>query len=212
MTHCMRKMRLVRGRRPLRKIGCAIWLLIAATICPTSSGLAKVRLTPLGEMTASAGTIISGKVIEVRDGVHPDYPNVEVTFVTLRVEESFKNGEPSSSSLTFMQLGGTGTTRIQELPAFKSGERVIVFLYPKSQYGLTSPVGGSQGKFILRNDPANGVLQAGNGMNNWKLFSDVRLDRQFSASERKTMQSERGATDYSTLKSILRKLVKGSAH
>jgi hypothetical protein len=50
---------------------------------------------------------------------------------------------------------------------YRTGERVLLFLYPASKLGLTSPVGGARGRFSLdRNDQ---VLL---GVERAALFSD----------------------------------------
>lgn len=117
---------------------------------------AQVLPVSLQDMVERAGIIVSGRVVDVRQGGHPDYPHVTVTYVTVEIEESFKGLSADRRRFTFMQFGGQGLTRVPELPSYRQGERVILFLYPKSRYGFTSPVGGIQGKLSVQPDPRTG--------------------------------------------------------
>lgn len=191
--------------------GCLLPLALMAAFAVATP--AQQRLTSLGEMIADAGTIVSGKVLDVREGAHPDYPNVEVTFVTLRVEESFKGEAARQSQFTFMQFGGTGVTRVQELPIFRRNESVLVFLYAKSQFGFTSPVGGSQGKFRIMKDPMSGGSRIANGLDNKGLFHDLGPNSSgLTSEEQSVIARQRGPVDYAMFSSVLRKLTAKSSH
>lgn len=174
---------------------------------------AQVTEVTLGELVAEAGTIIAGRVVEVREGRHPDYRNIVVTFVTLDVVEAFKDigGKVQSAArprLTFMQFGNPRTLPIHDLPAYRPGEEVVLFLYPESQYGFTSPVAGGQGKFIIERDLKTGARRVVNGINNWNLLRGVDADRLgLSSTERATIAQQRGAISYDVFASLLRKLM-----
>lgn len=171
---------------------------------------AQSKITPLAQMVDLAGTIVSGKVIEVREGAHPEYPNVEVTFITMRVTESFKGEATPAATFTFMQFGGTGPTRVRELPSYAKGEEVLIFLYAESRYGFTSPVGGAQGKFRLLPAPEGG-LQISNGIENVRLFEDVKTSTvRLSDTEKQVIDRSRGAVDYASFGSLVRKLVRAN--
>jgi hypothetical protein len=121
----------------------------------------------LRSLAQRAGTIVAARVVQVRPGTHPAYPRVGVTFVTLRVTEAFKGAAPGD--FTFMQIGHAGDTPppagaanfllLPDLPSYRPGEEILLFLYPPSDAGLTSPVDGLRGKFPLARDPATGQLQ-----------------------------------------------------
>jgi hypothetical protein len=114
-----------------------------------------------------AGVVVAGEIVQVRPGAHPRYPRLGVTFVTLRVSEAFKGARPGL--LTFMQIGHAGDTLpplggarfmlIPDLPHYRPGEEVILFLYPTTETGLTSPVGGRRGKWPLTRDARSGELE-----------------------------------------------------
>ena len=65
--------------------------------------------------------------------------------------------------------GSPGASEVEGVPSFRPGEEVIVFLYPESSAGLTSPVGLGQGKFTVRRDK-HGARFAFNDMGNRGLF------------------------------------------
>jgi hypothetical protein len=114
-----------------------------------------------------AGIIVAGRIVQVRPGTHPAYPRVGVTRVTVRVTEAFKGAAPGD--FTFMQFGHAGDTPppagqanfvvLPDLPTYRPGEEILLFLYPPSDAGLTSPVDGARGKWPLTRDPATGQLQ-----------------------------------------------------
>ena len=61
-------------------------------------------------------------------------------------------------------------------PAYKLGEEVVLFLYGKSNYGFTSPVGLGQGKFMVK-DSSAGEKMVINGHNNFNLFKNVNKSK-----------------------------------
>jgi hypothetical protein len=183
---------------------CALFILALANL-PVVQG--QVLRTSLKEMVEDAGTIVTGRVVEVREGGHPDYPNVSVTYITVEVEEVMKGQANRRARHTFMQFGGLETARLHELPTYRAGEDVVLFLYPESQYGFTSPVGGSQGKFRLRTDPQTGERVVMNALSNVKLFEGISPEK-LSSAERQVVRGQDKAVSYRTFASIVRKLVK----
>jgi hypothetical protein len=165
--------------------------------------------TSLKEMAASAGTVVTGRVVEVREGRHPQYPNVKVAYITMAVEETLKGQANGQTQHTFMQFGG-GVVRIHELPGYRVGEEVVLFLYPESQYGFTSPVGGSQGKFYVHADPQTGERVVTNELNNVRLFEGIKT-AMLSPAERQIVRSGSGPVNYRTFASLVRKLTKINA-
>jgi hypothetical protein len=122
----------------------------------------------LEQMTRKAGTVVVSRVTDVRVAPHPQYQNLPVTYVTLRVAEAWK-GAPERE-VTFMQFGnatdagpgaaksvkGRAAIRFHDLPTYARGQEVLLFLRRPSRAGLTSPVGGNAGKLIIRRDAATG--------------------------------------------------------
>jgi hypothetical protein len=94
---------------------------------------------------------------------------VPVARITFAVERAAKG--VSGETVTIEILHGNGTAG-QGLPGFAPGERAILFLYPPSRLGLTSPVGLGQGKFSLVRDKEGREL-AINAFGNRTLLSNV---------------------------------------
>lgn len=179
-------------------------LVIFTTVAEANS-----RAANLAEMTSSAGRVVHGRIAEVRAGTHPNYNNITVTFVTLDVIEMLKGA--AASRITFMQFaGGNGLIRNFHLPQYTVGEEVVLFLYPESSYGFTSPVGEGQGKFLVRPN-AQGQRALLNEQGNRALFE--RLDASKMQSRLSLNQTERGllaqpggAFEMGSFNSVVRKL------
>jgi hypothetical protein len=162
---------------------CALLLLGALALSTRSQGAPMT----LEDLVRSAGTILAGRVLDVREERHPRYPYLIVTRVTLAVERTFKGGAGASSRrFTFRQIGGLTRFRILDLPGYRVGEELVLFLYPESAYGLTSPVGGMAGKFRLFVDPQTNQRVVVNEFD--ALLSSQRL----------AARSERGLMEYET--------------
>lgn len=147
-------------------------LLLLAVIAALARPAAPEGLpADLAGMARRAGVVAAGEIVQVRPGTHPRYPRLGVTFVTLRVSESFKGTR--SGMLTFMQIGHAGDARppangarymrIPDLPQYRPGEEVLLFLYPATETGLTSPVDGHRGKLALRRDARSGATRVVGG-------------------------------------------------
>ncbi len=183
----------------------------------TSSALAISRQVNLNEMTAGAGRVVHGRISEVRRGVHPDYNHIAVTFVTLDVIEMLKGR--AATRLTFMQFAGAAQARTHNyhLPKYAVGEEVVLFLYPESRYGFTSPVGEGQGKFQVSHDPRTGRAALLNERGNYLLFEPLKNETaksrlKLNAAEHALITQSRGAADLDTFRAVVRKLVtSGSA-
>jgi hypothetical protein len=158
---------------PRRARHACAWLFLAMSIAAPGAA-DHVRPVSLAEMTRAAGTIVVGRVTQVRLDHLPQHPRVQVTYVTLRVEETWK-GAPARD-LTFMQFGNaTGATplpatpgrvqvdRFPGMPTYTEGEEVLLFLRRPSRVGLTSPVGGHDGKLVVYRESSTGQLVAQGG-------------------------------------------------
>ncbi len=93
------------------------------------------------QVIRAAGMIFSGRVtaITAARASAQEMPTVSITF---RVENALR-GVTRGQSLTIHEWAGlwTGGER------YRVGERVLLFLYPPSRIGLTSPVAGTLGRF-----------------------------------------------------------------
>jgi hypothetical protein len=103
-----------------------------------------MRPGPIGlpQLTRAAGTIFSGRVTSVAriPASHGDaVASIKITF---HVEHALR-GARAGENLTIRQWMGlwSGGQR------YRPGERILLFLYPRSKLGLTSCVAGPLGRF-----------------------------------------------------------------
>jgi hypothetical protein len=161
-VHCSRE------RVVCRKYSAWMWLVLCFLLAAPAAA-ERTRPMSLVEMTRAAGTIVVGRVTEVRVGSHPQHPRVPVTHVTVRVEETWK-GAPGRE-LVFMQFGDASgappdppasgrvtLVRFPDMPTYAEGEEVLLFLRRPSRADLTSPVGGRAGKLAVRRELATGQV------------------------------------------------------
>lgn len=103
--------------------------------------------TPLGvvHLARAAGIIFSGTVIRVEQ-VSKDIPGeaIGTVAVTFHVEKAIR-GARAGESLTISQWIGLWSSGQR----YRVGERVLLFLYPRSRIGMTSCVGASVGRFAV---------------------------------------------------------------
>lgn len=117
----------------------------------------------LTQLTGKAGFIFAGRVLRVeRPAPLPD--GVPVVRITLRVEKAMR-GTTRGETFTLTQWSGAWDNG----PHYRPGQRLLLFLYPRSPAGLTSVVGGRLGQFdldasgniVLREDQQSLLLNLG---------------------------------------------------
>jgi hypothetical protein len=101
-----------------------------------------IAATSFRVLTRQAGYIFVGKVAAVSRRAASNAREVATMQITFHVEQGLR-GALSGSELTVAEWAGlwNGAKR------YRVGDRVLLFLYPNSKLGLTSPVGGRQGRF-----------------------------------------------------------------
>ncbi len=114
---------------------------------------ANSRQIDLREIIKYSGRIFSGRCIDVKKGFHPEYKNIKVTLITFETFEMLKGD--AESEVTFMKFGH-GREMPHSKINHKKGTEAFMFLYPESRVGFTSPVGGKQGRVIIKTDPVSG--------------------------------------------------------
>jgi hypothetical protein len=113
-------------------LGCCSWAY--------APGPAPLSLT---QLTRKAGFIFAGRVLRVESPA-PLAGRVQVVQVTFRVERALR-GTRNGHTFTLTQWVGAS----DDSPQYRPGQRLLLFLYPRSQSGLTSVVGGRLGQFDL---------------------------------------------------------------
>lgn len=144
--------------------------LIAVTLVATGAHAQRgARTAPrtLDQLTREAATIVRGSVVSAKVEPHPQFSNLTTVLVTLQVQETLK-GTPAKT-LQFRQYIWDIRDRLDAARYHKRGE-VLLMLGPVSQYGLRSPVGLEQGRFVITRDSA-GNATAVNGAGNVGLLA-----------------------------------------
>jgi hypothetical protein len=168
-------------------------------------------------MTQQAGSIVAGRIVGLREGRHPQYHNIRVLYVTVQVNNMIK-GDPTDR-FTFMQFGGRATAddgrktlsmaqTLPDLPAYRVGEEVVLFLYPPSNVGFTSPVGGAQGMFQIRRQPGQPATVISDG-GNASLEADGPLPSGLKTDQQNLLRHPGGTLSYKTFVGTVKSLTKG---
>jgi hypothetical protein len=171
----------------------------------------------LATMTERAGTIIRGRIISLKEGHHPQYQNIGVLFVTLQVDETLKGA--ANDRFTFMQFGGraarsdTGKSlsmaqTLPDLPIYRVGQEVVLFLYPASSVGFTSPVGGAQGMFLVQaqgGQPTTVISEGGNR----SLAVRGALPTGLKSNQQELLRAPSDSLDYKTFRATVKALKTG---
>ncbi len=102
---------------------------------------------PWQRVTRDSGMVFSGVVTQVQRSASA----TATTQITVRVESAIR-GVRRGQLVTIREWSGLWNNGER----YVTGERVLLFLYPRSKLGLTSPVGGKAGRYAV--DPAGRVL------------------------------------------------------
>jgi hypothetical protein len=157
----------------LQSVASRLWVVAAIlAVAFGSSQASQVRPLNIAEMTERADRVFAGRCVGLRVVPDPELGQL-VTHVTFVVDRGAK-GDPRSGNVTIRVLGSQA---IDGLPQFLNGEEVVLFLYPDSRRGLTSPVGFGQGKFSVVRDKL-GTRFAVNGFANENLLRNLSGDAQ----------------------------------
>ena len=98
----------------------------------------------LPQISGAAGTIFSGTVTRIDHRATTSGAPVETVAITFHVENAIRGVTPGDN-LTISQWIGLWSAGQR----YRVGERVLLFLYPRSKLGLTSCVGGQIGRFAV---------------------------------------------------------------
>lgn len=120
----------------------------------------------LGELVSESQVVVQGWVTSATLEPHEQLKNLTTVVVTLQVEEVLK-GE-NQKTLVFRQAVIDKRDQ-QQFMGYRTGQHVLLVLIKPSKYGLTSPAGMEQGRFLIGLQRA-GELTATNGLNNGGLF------------------------------------------
>lgn len=105
----------------------------------------------LSSLARKSGYIFSGTVKAVERVTPASASSVAVMRITFQVEKGYV-GVRSGQELVIQECAGLW----QSGESYRRGEKVLLFLYPPSKLGLTSPVRGMGGRFAV--DPGGGII------------------------------------------------------
>jgi hypothetical protein len=101
-------------------------------------------ISSLRLLTRNSGYIFDGTVLSVERVAETEPGGVWAVQITFRVEQAIR-GVRNGQVLTVREWAGLWNSGAR----YRSGERLLLFLYPPSKLGLTSPVGGPLGRFAV---------------------------------------------------------------
>jgi len=156
-----------RGVRPSLLFAAAVLTAFASFPIPLSAQRgALVQARNLGELVSQSTTIVRGSILDAKVEPHPELNNLWTVVVTLRVQETLKGD--TGKTLTFRQFIWDVRDRY-DAAGYRKGQELLLLLNPVTRYGLTSPAGLDQGRFVIARD-FMGREVAVNGRGNAGLF------------------------------------------
>ena len=96
------------------------------------------------QLTRTAGSIFAGKIVSIRALRAASAGTTGSVAVSVQIEQGIR-GVRTGETVTFREWVGLWAAGDR----YRVGERMVLFLYPPSALGLSSPVGGAAGKFAL---------------------------------------------------------------
>lgn len=114
-------------------------LRLPAQELPSASSLAR--------LSQKAGYIFAGTVTAVERITPASTGEVATVRVSFRVDQAVR-GVQAGETLTIREWAGLWEAGER----YRPGQRLVLFLYPSSKLGLTSPVGGPLGRFSVDGD------------------------------------------------------------
>jgi len=120
----------------------------------------------LDQLTQQSALVVDGTVLSARVERHPQLTNLYTVVVTMRVSETLKG--KAGATLTFRQFIWDIRDRY-DAAGYRKGQRLLLLLNGETSYGLQSPAGLEQGRFLISQD-RGGKPMATNGRNNQGLF------------------------------------------
>lgn len=115
-------------------------------VMPVAIPPGSARPQPSRPVTQSSGYIFAGTVKSV-ERVVPKGNGVATVEINFHIDQGLR-GVRTGQMLTIREWAGLWESG----ESYRLGERVLLFLYPPSKLGLTSPVRGPEGRFKIGPD------------------------------------------------------------
>ena len=140
------------------------------TVTPANIPALQLPQPMLRRILRDSGRIFAGTVTNVQH--IQGGTSVPITRVTFRIDEAIR-GVRKGQSLQISEWGGLWQTGER----YRTGEHVLLFLFPQSKLGLTSPVAGALGRWSIQADK-NQAKPVGTHLEKSQLKSVASLLRQ----------------------------------
>ena len=166
----------------------------------------------LDQLTSRAAVIVRGSVISAHVEKHPELSGLNTVVVTLRVKETLKG--QAKGTFTFRQFIWDIRDG-KNAAGYQKGQDLLLMMIEPSRYGLSSPAGLEQGRFLISRD-RTGREFAVNGHSNIRLFDGINAQmatKGISLSPRSSMlvaKHHKGPVALGDLMVLIRELSKGS--
>jgi hypothetical protein len=188
----------------LSLVAAALFCALSASPLPAQFAVRPVNLAYLAQR---ADVIVQGQITRVQHQPLPGYPNIPTVEVTLSVDRSLR-GLPGKT-YTFREVY-LGLRSAEGKQAYRTGQRLLLFLPSPSQYGLSSPIGIGQGRFHIASD-STGSARLANEQGNAGLFQGVERDaakagKQLTPDQRKLASTNRGPVPLEEFVSLVKSL------
>jgi hypothetical protein len=163
----------------------------------------------LQQLTDRAAHIVRGNVTSAHVEMHPELRNLHTVVVTIRVKETLKG--PVHRDFTFRQYVWDMAS-MEGQPSYRKGDELLLLMNAPSRYGLSSPTGMNQGKFVIQRDTA-GREVAVNGYHNARLFDGVEAGLRAKqaplsvVSQRLLAEHRQGPIEVTDLTRLIREVV-----
>ena len=161
------------------------------------------------EMTDTAQYIFSGFCTGI-ESRHDEETGREAIFLDFKISQMIKG--KSTDDFTFKM--SKVAVDIGEIPLFKIGDEVVLFLYGRSSSGFTSPVGLGQGKFSVKYSTTGErvVVNEHNNLNIFKGLDRTKYLSRFAPSKYATdiervMTQQSGPIDYQTFITLIENIL-----
>ena len=135
-----------------------IALFVALVLPRVGFSAISVRPINLEEMVTKADRVFQG-TCEKSESKYVESTRIPVIEYTFRVETAIK-GVSEGERIVFRQvhLQEAGQTGVPDVPEYKVGQQMLLFLKKDSQGGFTSPVGLRQGAFLVKGEGASAAV------------------------------------------------------
>lgn len=120
-----------------------LWVAVAVSAQTNENRPVRVS-SDLRQIMRQAGMIFAGRVVSIQPVRLAGSDQIVSVRVSVQVEQGVREAR-TGERLSFSEWAGLWSTGER----YRVGQRLMLFLYPRSTIGLTSPVGGSAGRMVI---------------------------------------------------------------